>query len=258
MKASELIAAMHTLALAPTDTIFPELQLKGNTVMIIAPHPDDETLGCGGMIAELCAKGRPPIVVIATDGSGSHPGSRAYPPERLRVLRAAEVARAVSILGLPEGNLHFLGMLDGAMPRDGREFKHAVEVLNQIACENNCRTICGPSWLDPHCDHETTGRMAWECAKAAGAKSYFYPVWSWLLASETELPEQRIAGWRVDVSARLDLKRRAIAAHASQFSDLIQDDPEGFRLPAELIEACTQPYEVLLEMHEREANFICA
>ena len=151
-------------------------------------------------------------------------------------------------LGLAETNLHFLGMIDGSMPRGGCEFKRAVEALNEIARENNCKTICGSSWLDPHCDHETTGRMAWECAKAVGAKLYFYPVWSWLLASETKLPEQRIAGWRVDISDQLDLKRRAIAAHASQYSDLIKDDPQGFRLPPELIEACTQPYEVLLEI----------
>jgi LmbE family N-acetylglucosaminyl deacetylase len=248
MRASELIATMRTLPIASVETIFPDLLVRDNKVMIVAPHPDDETLGCGGLIAQLCAKGRPPVVVIATDGSRSHPGSRAYPPERLRVLRAAEARRAVSILGLPEANLHFLGMGDGAMPRSGCEFKRAVAALNKIARENNCTTICGSFWLDPHCDHETTGQMAWECAQAVGAKLYFYPVWTWLFASETELPEQRMAGWRADIGDQLDLKRRAIAAHASQYSDLIKDDPGGFRLPQELIEACMQPYEVLLEI----------
>ena len=162
-------------------------------------------------------------------------------------MRAAEARQAVSILGLPKANLHFLGMGDSAMPRSGCAFKRAIETLHGMARENNCQTICGSWWLDPHCDHETTGKMAWACAKAADARLYFYPVWSWLWASEMELPEQRVAGWRVDISNELGVKRRAIAAHASQYSDLINDDPEGFRLSRELVEACTQPYEVLLE-----------
>ena len=77
MRARELIAAMRSLPIAPLEMIFPELVAKNNTVMIVAPHPDDESLGCGGLIAQLCSMGRPPLVVIATDGSRSHPGSRA-------------------------------------------------------------------------------------------------------------------------------------------------------------------------------------
>ena len=43
--------------------------------LILAPHPDDESLGCGGLIAACCAAARPPVVAILTDGSQSHPGS---------------------------------------------------------------------------------------------------------------------------------------------------------------------------------------
>ncbi|HEX2943304.1 MAG TPA: PIG-L family deacetylase, partial [Rhodopila sp.] len=46
------------------------------TCLILAPHPDDESLGCGGLIATAVAAGRAPLVVILTDGAGSHPNSR--------------------------------------------------------------------------------------------------------------------------------------------------------------------------------------
>jgi LmbE family N-acetylglucosaminyl deacetylase len=50
----------------------------------------------------------------------------------------------------------------------------------------------------------------------------------------------------LDISRWHDVKRRAIAAHASQYSDLITDDPNGFRLPATLLSAFEQPFEVFL------------
>ena len=56
-------------------------EITGNRcALILAPHPDDESLGCGGLIAEACARGRPPAVIIVSDGTGSHPLSREYPP----------------------------------------------------------------------------------------------------------------------------------------------------------------------------------
>ncbi len=50
--------------------------IGGGTCLILAPHPDDESLGCGGLIAACVAAGRSPLVVILTDGAGSHPNSQ--------------------------------------------------------------------------------------------------------------------------------------------------------------------------------------
>ena len=72
------------------------------TCLILAPHPDDESLGCGGLIAACAAAGRPPLVVILTDGAGSHPNSREFPPNRLRAVRAQEARDAVAHLNLPD------------------------------------------------------------------------------------------------------------------------------------------------------------
>ena len=75
----------------------PEGQLDdiigSGTCLVLAPHPDDESLGCGGLIAACVAANRPPLVVVLTDGAGSHPGSVAYPPDRLRAARKRSLTR---------------------------------------------------------------------------------------------------------------------------------------------------------------------
>jgi hypothetical protein len=55
-----------------------------------------------------------------------------------------------------------------------------------------------------------------------------------------------VQGWRLDTTRHLPAKRRAIAAHRSQTTDLIDDDPNGFRLPDEFLALFTRPFEVFL------------
>ena len=78
----------------------------------------------------------------------------------------------------------------------------------------------------------------------AGAALRFYPVWSWLLAADHPLPVP--AGARLDIAAHLPAKRRAIAAHASQYTGIITDAPDAFRLPPALLDVFAEPYEVFL------------
>src|ERR1700722_17846159 len=97
-RAADVFSRFRALPLVGIDTI-----ANDDIVMVLAPHADDESLGCAGLIAELTRMGRPPVVVIVTDGTGSHPSSHAYPPSRLRALREREALQAVTILGLPAG-----------------------------------------------------------------------------------------------------------------------------------------------------------
>ncbi len=87
--------------------------------LILAPHPDDESLGCGGLIAALCQAGRPPVVAVLTDGAGSHPGSHDWPPESLREVRSQEVRTAAALLGLPADRLVLLRQPDSHAPHPG-------------------------------------------------------------------------------------------------------------------------------------------
>jgi len=111
MIVSDVLAAMEDLPDAEIDTL-----LGRERPLILAPHADDESLGCGGLIAACCERGRPPFVVILTDGAASHPGSTQYPPERLRQLRSQEARKAVGNLGLASENLAFFDYPDTALP----------------------------------------------------------------------------------------------------------------------------------------------
>ncbi len=72
----------------------------GKPILVIAPHPDDEVLGCGGLLAACAAAGIKAHVAFLTDGSLSHPGSASWSQKRLAERRAVEAKRAARMLGL--------------------------------------------------------------------------------------------------------------------------------------------------------------
>lgn len=222
-----------------------ELIGSGN-ILVLAPHPDDESLGCGGLIAAACMAGRPPEVLILTDGTGSHPSSVMYPAPRLRTVREKEAKDATQILGLPPDQLRFMGLPDTAAPTHGPAFQNAVEAIVAVMEVTGCRVVAAPCLWDPHCDHVAAHLMAKEAALHSGGRLLSYPTWVWTIPDTTELPIASVHGWRLDVTAHLPTKHKAIAAHASQCSDLIPDDPGGFRMPRNLLTAFEQPFEVFL------------
>ncbi|GJD50243.1 putative N-acetyl-alpha-D-glucosaminyl L-malate deacetylase 2 [Methylobacterium crusticola] len=220
----------------------------GGGLVVVAPHPDDESLGCGGLIAEACARGVPVRLVVVSDGVGSHPGSPSHPPERLRALREAETLAAVAALGLEAGSVGFLRLPDRFVPAAGPEAEDAAQAIARAA------RACGAGALlvtwahDPHCDHQAAAALARRAARALeGVRLHAYPVWGWTLPGETEVgPAPR--GMRLDVSRHLGAKARAVAAHRSQVTDLIDDDPQGFRLAPAMLARFARPFEIFLEV----------
>ncbi len=241
MLAGDALRRMESLPLAPLATI-----VGGGAPLILAPHADDESLGCGGLIAETCAQGLAPYVLIVTDGTGSHPGSHAYPAPRLRALREAEAKAAVSALGLAPGRVGFLGLRDTAVPQAGKVFEAAVATVVDALRMERCGVLLGPWRHDPHGDHEATHAIAAAAASRAGVPHLAYPVWGWTLPADTVLDGPEPAGFRLDVARHLPAKRRAIAAHASQHGGVVTDDPGGFELPPDLLAVFDRPFETFL------------
>jgi LmbE family N-acetylglucosaminyl deacetylase len=219
--------------------------LKHRPPLVVSPHPDDESLGCGGLIAAACRAGLAPLVIILTDGTGSHPLSAQYPPDALRRLREREALDAVTALGLPADRLIFLGLRDTAAPRSGAAFETAITEIVKAAADHACGSLVATWKHDPHCDHEAAALMAREAAGRLGLPLWSYPVWGWTLAEDTELGDTPKQGCRLDISSVLPLKRAAIAAHRSQHG-LVVTDTEGFCLPQDLLHLFDRPYEVFL------------
>jgi LmbE family N-acetylglucosaminyl deacetylase len=235
---------LHQLRALPIRAL---ADIAPGTALILAPHPDDETLGCGGLIAALCQAGRPPVVVCVTDGAASHPGSAAYPPARLATMRARELRDACAILGLPSHRIHGLDLPDTRVPLRGDSFEQAATAIAALAKSRAAGSIFATWPHDPHGDHAATAAIAARAAQLSGLRLTYYPVWGWLLPPDAPFKEPAPTGARLDIATHLPAKRRAIAAHASQYTDLITDSPQGFRLPEALLAVFDQPFETFLD-----------
>jgi LmbE family N-acetylglucosaminyl deacetylase len=243
MTAGELMDAAHWFPFVPLRE-----KLEDQPFMVVAPHPDDESLACGGLIADACRQGLRGKVVIVSDGAGSHPNSNAYPPDRLSALREDEARQAGAELGLRPEDMLFLRLPDRFVPHEGEEAERAIEAIVDCAREIGAGSLF-VSWRhDPHCDHEASYRIARAVQRRVGGVRLFeYVVWGHTLPAATEVDPIR-SGFRIRIDDEaLEKKRRAIAAHRSQTSDLIYDDPAGFLFTQIDLAHFNLPYEFFLE-----------
>jgi LmbE family N-acetylglucosaminyl deacetylase len=217
--------------------------------LVVAPHPDDETLGCGGAIALLRLLNCDVRVLVISDGTLSHPNSQKYPADALRKLRESETIKALSILGVEANNVTFFGLPDGSISAyKDSAVESCASYLTEVAPE----IIFLPWRYDPHPDHRATCKLIYTALPQRNLTPRIieYPIWDWdplqqgkggLSGSET------ITTWQLNIDAVVELKQQAIAAYRSQTTDLIDDDPEGFRLTPEMLLNFTRPWEVYLE-----------
>lgn len=227
-----------------------ETVVEWGETIVFAPHPDDESLGCGGAIALLRKFDLPVGVIVLSDGTLSHPNSKKFPAEKLRELRETEMINALEILGVAADKISFLRYRDRSVPRENStDFNAAVETIKKLLAQDNPQTILVPWRRDPHPDHCAT----WQIVNAATSydrkiRLLEYPIWLWELAAEKDLPlEDEICAWRLDIAEVAVQKQSAVKAHVSQTTDLIDDDPHGFRLSSEILKHFDTPFEIYLE-----------
>ncbi len=225
-----------------------EKVLNFGKTLVVAPHPDDESLGCGGAIALLREFEREVRVLVLSDGTLSHPNSAKFPPEKLRELREKEMLDALEILGVPSERVSFFRYRDRDVPNAGSEnWLEAVEKCRGYLRENQPETILVPWRRDPHPDH----RAAYALINAAcdsSTRIVEYPIWLWEIAESADAPQiGEVVAWRLDINRVSEKKQRAIRAHTSQTTDLIDDDPYGFRLTDDILANFAESYEVYLE-----------
>jgi LmbE family N-acetylglucosaminyl deacetylase len=214
-----------------------------SSAVIFAPHPDDETLGCGGVAAKKIASGAQVRFVFVTDGAASHPGL--IHPQALRTAREAEAVEAVHRLGASSESVTFLRLPDGEALHHVREITDAaVSMLDawrpQSVFVNHAK--------DPPSDHVAVNAAVRAALRAHDhpVTVFEYPVWYWY-----HWPWMRLRGdlpgmWRsklrqtIKTAAGLgalstlnrlayvgdviDVKRDALAAHVSQMQRLENHD----------------------------------
>lgn len=194
------------------------VQLSGvDQLIVVAAHPDDETLGAGGLMTRLWGDGVRVELIVVTDGSASHPNSPTHPAECIAALREAETSRALSILA-PGAGITFLRVPDGKI-RENRSLVAAL--LGKIVPERTGMMLVAPWRGDGHRDHREVGLL---CATVAAQKStrlMEYPVWMWHWGNPAHpsVPLNNLVALQLTAQQR-ELKRRAIGEHRSQVAGL--------------------------------------
>ena len=196
---------------------------KGKTVMVFAPHPDDEMLP-SGTLAKLASNGNKIYVVTYTTGNK---GSRdlEMTSERLAQIRKAEAIKADGIIGIPEENIIWLGYDDGML-----EYVPALEL-----CEKVCKLIRkfrpdavfsydpGAKWMQWHkTDHRMAAFITLDGARAAAYHLYFpyHRIYEGLqpyTVTDFFFFESHEPNYKVDITDVVDKKLKAFSQHVSQW-----------------------------------------
>jgi LmbE family N-acetylglucosaminyl deacetylase len=188
--------------------------------LVLAPHPDDETLGCGGTIMRKLAAGAPVNVVIAADGRYAYPSSD-LSVDALVEIREEEARRACAILGLPAASITFLRFEDLRLAdHRGLLRDRLFPIFDMIKPEE----ILVTSAIDNHPDHRVLAELARELVQTRRDRVpvlYEYPIWFWdpRIWRLRDLGELRPRIVRTE-KFRMR-KREAIAAYRSQVTNMI-------------------------------------
>jgi LmbE family N-acetylglucosaminyl deacetylase len=208
----------------------PPFEPGSEPIVVISPHPDDESLGAGGLIAFQRKRGVPICIIAVTDGENAY----GFNNPQLRKTRQREQSRAVRELGLGESQLVRLGFTDSSL------MPAAEDIAGHIApYVTNRHHILAPWTGDFHPDHEACGRAAEKLARRIGARLTWYFFWTWHRGDPSLLKNVTMAAFPLSRDLR-EAKWRAIQAHRSQL-----EHPGGQPiLPENLLAPARRNFEV--------------
>jgi LmbE family N-acetylglucosaminyl deacetylase len=207
--------------------------------IVFAPHPDDECLGCGGMILRKIATGAAVDLVFVSDGAASHAGLMA--PACLRRRRMLEGRAAAARLGVPDERVTFLGYPDGVLSRS--QARATADVVALLEARPP-KQVFVPHAEEPPDDHRAVRSIVLEALSIQhhSVQVLEYPIWWWFHWPWTRLslrptplrrdlwratlrhafglrPARVFNRW-VHLNGLLERKRAALAEHASQMTRL--------------------------------------
>lgn len=196
------------------------IEANKKRAIIFSPHQDDETIGCGGMIALKRSQGIPVKVVFLTDGRyGSKPDW--VEPENIIQYRQEEANNALDVLGIEPSQTQFLGETDGSLAQLSPEKQNLlIAKLVEIIQSFEPQEVYVPHHHDGHPDHEATYslvRSAIETSKMQ-IELLQYPIWMlWRNPlSSREYLQKNSNAYRLFIGDFKEKKQQAIASYKSQ------------------------------------------
>ena len=234
------------------------------SALVLAPHPDDETLGCGVTILRKRALGTRVRVAIATDGRG-HGHSRVISPDEVAALRRREALAACAQLGVNASDLLFLGFEDGHLEDSAGQL---YDRIRDIIRAEPPQEILVPSLADRHPDHRALSEAVHRLIREGEIECavYEYPIWYWDRYPWTHQPKGLTdALWHflsdpilaclgeppalVRTEGLVERKRSAIQAYRTQ-SENLTGEPTWWTFPNGFIETFLGSHEIFFPIHK--------
>lgn len=198
-----------------------DLLAAGDRLVIVSPHPDDEVLACGGLVAMHAARGGQTAIVAVTDGEASHRGDPAWPAPRLGGARRVERQLGLARLGMAADSITRLELPDGRVAGHAATLAHGL----RQALRPSDRVVT--TWrLDGHPDHDAVGNATARVCADLGCRLLEAPVWMWHWSApgDPRVPWHRLRALPLPPTARAQ-KAGALAEHRTQLADRAGEPP---------------------------------
>jgi LmbE family N-acetylglucosaminyl deacetylase len=182
--------------------------MQSKNILVLAPHPDDESLGCGGTIKLLTEAGSPVDVIFLTRGENGldAPGQQSdMVHAQLATRRENEAREACAELGIRD--VQFLNGIDGGLSHQ----PHLAQTIGGLIAAGNYHRIFAPWYGEAHPDHVATFRLLQRALAESTCRPsiWLYEVWTPLLPTD-----------HVPIDVTMPAKRAAIEKHQSQLECL--------------------------------------
>jgi len=225
----------------------PSKQVSFKSILVIAPHPDDEVIGLGGIMLQTLQSGGKVNIVILTDGEESGSSQNREEIKRVRIDLSEKVAIES---GIDPSIIIRLHLPDSLVPHKGKPgFNEAVVQLAQIIDDLNPDAVFATHPLDynPY-DHVACSQMAIEAVKLSSKKPelWFYWVWAWynLVYPAMQLQKLSLSKLcKIDISAQMTMKNELIDIYLKPLSP--QGTPWSGQLPEAMLYPHTKPFEFI-------------
>jgi LmbE family N-acetylglucosaminyl deacetylase len=214
-------------------------------LIVVAPHPDDETLALGGTIHDHLRAGGTCEIVAVTDGESADDLATPDLRRRMAERRQSERAAAMVALGAGEVEITELHLPDRHVPAHTEALTEALSnLLAQRRRHLRSYLVAAPWRNDPHLDHRASGAAAAEAARLTGSAFVETPIWGWYRPDwRRRLPHGRTRRLPISEEA-MTAKRAALQCFISQLEPL--PGGRGAVLPPDFLEAFSGTDEMIL------------
>ena len=186
-------------------------RLPGRKVLVLAPHMDDEVIGCGGTLRKMADAGKEVSVLFMTDGRKGDADLKAMTPEAqekrekaLILIRKEEARQAGKILGIK--SLFFLDAEDSKLQSLPETQKRVMQILHEVQPD----LLFTPFFMEDHPDHRATTDILLDATRDTEPTltCFAYEVWTPLLPNVL-----------VEITPVAEIKQAALSVYKSQLKD---------------------------------------